>query len=81
MKLKYIFIALLPLVIFSCKPEMEDGFKPSSGDADFSTYVALGNSLTAGYADGARYKRVPDLQRDFKNQSRVVMWIGTKKVF
>ncbi len=55
MKLKYIFIALLPLVIFSCKPEMEDGFKPSSGDADFSTYVALGNSLTAGYADGALY--------------------------
>ncbi|OYT16494.1 MAG: G-D-S-L family lipolytic protein [Bacteroidetes bacterium 4572_77] len=55
MKLKYIIIALLPLIIFSCKPEMKDGFVPSNGEADFSKYVALGNSLTAGYADGALY--------------------------
>ncbi len=27
----------------------------TSGSADFSTYVAIGNSLTAGYADGALY--------------------------
>lgn len=27
----------------------------SSGDADFSNYVAIGDSLTAGYADGALY--------------------------
>ncbi|HHJ34719.1 MAG TPA: G-D-S-L family lipolytic protein [Gammaproteobacteria bacterium] len=29
--------------------------KASSGDADFSKYVAIGDSLTAGYADGALY--------------------------
>ncbi len=27
----------------------------TSGSADFSTYVAIGNSLTAGFADGALY--------------------------
>ncbi|MEP1142006.1 MAG: hypothetical protein ABJH44_17430, partial [Balneola sp.] len=27
----------------------------SSGSADFSNYVAIGNSLTAGYMDGALY--------------------------
>ena len=27
----------------------------TSGEADFSKYVALGNSLTAGYRDGALY--------------------------
>ena len=28
----------------------------SSGNADFSTFVALGDSLTAGFADGALYE-------------------------
>lgn len=28
-----------------------------SGEADFSKYIALGNSLTAGYGDNALYKR------------------------
>ncbi len=27
----------------------------TTGNADFSTYIAIGNSLTAGYADGALY--------------------------
>ncbi len=27
----------------------------TNGEADFSNYVALGNSLTAGYADNALY--------------------------
>ena len=55
MKFKYsIFISLI-IVFFSCKPEIKDGFQPSNGSADFSKYVALGNSLTAGYADGALY--------------------------
>jgi lysophospholipase L1-like esterase len=38
--------------LYSCKPNLE-GFIPSNGDADFSSYVSIGNSLTAGYADGA----------------------------
>jgi lysophospholipase L1-like esterase len=55
MKYTYILLIGLALVLFSCQPELDD-FSPSSGSADFSTYVALGNSLTAGYADGALYK-------------------------
>ncbi len=39
---------------FSFDPEVGDG-NISSGSADFSKYVSLGNSLTSGYADGALY--------------------------
>ncbi len=54
MKFRYIlFIGLLG-ILYSCEPELED-YSISNGNADFSTYVALGNSLTAGYADGALY--------------------------
>lgn len=52
-----IFYFLIPAVVFtfnSCEPTVDD-FSPSKGNADFSKYVALGNSLTAGYADGALY--------------------------
>lgn len=34
-------------------PDME--VEASQGDADFSNYVAIGNSLTAGFMDGALY--------------------------
>lgn len=54
MNYRYIlFIGLLG-ILFGCEPELDD-FSASNGNADFSTYVALGNSLTAGYADGALY--------------------------
>lgn len=39
----------------ACEPEIERP-EPISGEADFSTYVALGNSLTAGYMDDALYR-------------------------
>ena len=50
---------LLTLGFVSCEPEFDsavtdEGFY-SSGDADLSNYVAVGNSLTAGFADGALY--------------------------
>lgn len=53
-------IGLLAIGLVSCEPEFEnavtdEGFY-DAGDADFSTYVALGNSLTAGYADGALFR-------------------------
>ena len=35
-------------------PPLNSG-TPSSGDADFTTFVSIGDSLTAGYADGALY--------------------------
>ncbi|MDX1761602.1 MAG: G-D-S-L family lipolytic protein, partial [Christiangramia sp.] len=59
MKNYFKYIAVLALGIVSCEPELEnaieDGDQYSNGSADFSNYVALGNSLTAGYADGALY--------------------------
>ena len=54
MKYRYILFASLIGVLFACQPELHD-YSPSSGSVDFSKYVAIGNSLTAGYADGALY--------------------------
>ncbi len=54
MKFKYISTIAVLIFITACKPEVNE-FTPSNGDADFTSYVAVGNSLTAGYADGALY--------------------------
>lgn len=59
MKNYFKYLPLLALGFVACEPELqnpidEPGFY-SSGEADFTNYVALGNSLTAGYADGALY--------------------------
>lgn len=49
--MKNIFLAsALVILAIGCKPNLE-GFVPMAGDADFSSYVAIGNSLTSGYAD------------------------------
>ncbi|WP_048825512.1 SGNH/GDSL hydrolase family protein [Hymenobacter sp. DG25B] len=47
-------LALLGLVLGGCQPELEAP-KADKGSADFSKYVAVGNSLTAGYSDGGLY--------------------------
>lgn len=54
MKNKFIYLAVLAAGFASCEPEFENEVNANytSGDADFSTYVAVGNSLTAGYMDG-----------------------------
>lgn len=56
MKNKYIYLAVIAaLGLASCEPEFENEVSNASysaGEADFSTYVAVGNSLTAGYMDG-----------------------------
>jgi len=48
----YIIIAIL--LFGGCKPKLNE-FSPSAGNANFNKYVALGNSLTAGYSSGALY--------------------------
>jgi lysophospholipase L1-like esterase len=52
----YKLSSLLVLAAFavSCEPEIEVP-APQSGGADFSNYIAVGNSLTAGYADNGLY--------------------------
>lgn len=58
MKNKFIYLSILALGFASCEPEFENDVNAnySAGDADFSKYVAVGNSLTAGYMDGTVYK-------------------------
>lgn len=56
--LSKIFIATSLVVFASCEPDFDEpveDFQATSGDADFSKYVALGNSLTSGYSDGALF--------------------------
>ena len=54
MKNKFIYLAIIAAGFASCEPEFENevGANYSSGEADFTSYVAIGNSLTAGYMDG-----------------------------
>ena len=47
------FLALLGLVLGGCQPDLNSDPKSNAGQADFSRYVAVGNSLTAGFGDGA----------------------------
>jgi len=55
MKKIYILFTLIIIVFTACEPKIDD-FTASNGDADFSRFVAIGNSLTSGYADGDLYK-------------------------
>lgn len=54
MKNKFIYLAILAAGFASCEPEFENEVNANytAGDADFTSYVAIGNSLTAGYMDG-----------------------------
>jgi lysophospholipase L1-like esterase len=55
MKNKFIYLSVLVVAgLVSCEPEFENAVDAnySAGEADFSSYVAVGNSLTAGYMDG-----------------------------
>ncbi len=60
--MKKIFISTLAVSLmlfsYSCDTDFDQDLTTvpvTSGSADFSRYVALGNSLTAGYRDGALY--------------------------
>ena len=49
------FVALAVVAsMAACKPHIKEA-TPNSGEADFSRYIAVGNSLTSGYADGGLY--------------------------
>lgn len=57
--IKYIGFFIAAAAIVSCEPEFENPIDEvgvyTSGEADFSNYVSVGNSLTSGFADGALY--------------------------
>jgi lysophospholipase L1-like esterase len=47
-------LGLLGLGLAGCQPDI-DAPNGTPGSADFTSYVAVGNSLTSGYADGGLY--------------------------
>ena len=54
MKNLHKILYLVPLAFaFSCEPEFDDLPAPTGGSADFTNYVAVGNSLTAGFQSSA----------------------------
>lgn len=68
MKTNYIWLLLISVIAFSAcdsddtrlaDPIFEESTTAdfTSGDADFSSFVAIGNSLTAGYSDAALFAK------------------------
>lgn len=61
MKTKYIWLFILTLIFTACEND-DDGqanqeLPPlTAGNADFSNFVAIGNSLTAGFTDNALFQ-------------------------
>lgn len=57
--IKYLSVLAAAAAITACEPEFDESVEDDNlyeaGDADFSKYVAVGNSLTAGFADNALY--------------------------
>lgn len=54
-EMKKLFFLILSLALFaSCERKISE-YAADKGSANFTKYVAVGNSLVAGYADGALY--------------------------
>lgn len=51
---KTIFIATATCIVTACTPKFNEP-NPSTGNINASDYLAIGGSMTAGYADGALY--------------------------
>ena len=61
MKTKYIWMFLVLMGLMACETDDEGNViipevELTAGSADFSNYVSVGNSLTAGFMDGALYQ-------------------------
>lgn len=71
----YIGVALAILSITACKPTLDE-FTPSAGTkADFSKYIAIGNSLSAGFADGGLYLEGQKWLSLYSSQSNFKKWV------
>ena len=57
--LNKIVLVALAATMFSCDQDFEhpiEDIQVTAGEANFSKYIALGNSLTSGYRDNALYR-------------------------
>ncbi len=70
---KVFILGLIGLGLASCRPQLEPE-TPLPGQADFGRYLAVGNSITAGYADGtlSRYGQIHSYPRILADQFRLV---------
>jgi hypothetical protein len=60
MKLNILKLLSMAALVCGCSydfPEADSSTLPTAGEADFAKYISIGNSLTAGYMDGALYAR------------------------
>jgi hypothetical protein len=55
MKTRYFLIIPILIALTACEPQIDE-FEPSRGSADFTSYIAFGDSWTAGFADASLYK-------------------------
>ncbi|WP_266367868.1 SGNH/GDSL hydrolase family protein [Tellurirhabdus rosea] len=57
-RIRWGLLLLTVVGVTSCTQEDDDNLGPAPvrGEADFTKYVAVGNSLTAGFADGGLYR-------------------------
>lgn len=55
MKINFLSLLVFLFSVIACKPTFETP-DANAGSADFSSYVAIGSSYTAGFADGALSK-------------------------
>jgi lysophospholipase L1-like esterase len=49
---KFLYLMVLAIIFWQCELSVDE-FQPSAGELDLSSYVALGDSYSAGYTDGA----------------------------
>ncbi len=54
-KLRFLLSILAAFFLFACEAEIDEHV-PSAGEIDLTTYVAVGNSLTAGFTDNELYR-------------------------
>ena len=52
---RFLYIIPALVILVGCEPKIDE-FSPSSGNADFTKTVAVGNSLMAGFTNSALYK-------------------------
>ncbi|MDX1700317.1 MAG: SGNH/GDSL hydrolase family protein [Melioribacteraceae bacterium] len=55
---KLLALSLFFILLINCedRTDLTEPAPPDTGDADFSRYISIGNSLTAGYQNGALYE-------------------------
>lgn len=54
-KIKHILLFLPVFLFAACEAELDE-FQADAGDLDLTTFISVGNSLTAGFADGELYR-------------------------